>query len=230
MTDDTAKFSPDRRKPCQVPADIRPMGSDDIEIGELTSLLGQCLGRIDEQAYRLQTAGCDGEHDQIGDVLEAEAARLQELVGSLLVAHGPDVGNRSRLDRAVQNAVQATLDSIGFPVVVRQRLAPGLPQVACGQGQLAYALQRSLLLAANHAGSGGEVTVETRAEEGTVVFELQACGSGREPDHFAERAATLQDFVDECGGRCLAAVDDQGQLLLSIELPAAPPEGDSVGG
>jgi len=199
------------------------MGSDDIEIGELTSLLGQCLGRIDEQAYRLQNADCDGDgdHEQISDVLEAEAARLQELVGSLLVAHGPDAGNRSCLDRTARRAVQSTLDSIGFPVVVRQRLAPGLADAACGTAQLAYALQRSLLLAAMHAGSGGEVQLETRSEGRSLVFELQASGAG-DSRHFGDRAATLQDFVAECGGRCLAAVDDQGLLLLSIELPAAP--------
>ena len=59
----------------------------DRELDRLTTLLGQCLGRIDEQAYRLQRVDDDAEDcadDGVADVLENEAARLQELVGSLL--------------------------------------------------------------------------------------------------------------------------------------------------
>jgi hypothetical protein len=197
------------------------MHADEPDLEELTLLLGQCLGRIDEQAYRLQATPDDGDDpEEFGDVLEDEAARLQMLIGSLLESAGPAAGDRANLNRTVQRAIDSTLKEIGFPVVVRQRLDQHLPRVAWQPGQLSYAVQRALLLATSHAGIGGEVQIGTRCEGGSVLLELEAYGSNQS-HHLRERAVTLRDFVQECRGTCRIDIDGQGALLLAMDLPAA---------
>jgi hypothetical protein len=86
-------------------------------------------------------------------VLEDEAARLQELVGSLIErAAAPEHGD---LDEIVHAAVRGCMQELGTPIVVRQRLAGDLPPVACTPGQLAYAVQRALVLATGRLDTGG---------------------------------------------------------------------------
>lgn len=192
------------------------MADRDPDLDDLTTLLGQCLGRIDEQAYRLQR-GNDGDDDEAGDVLEQEAARLQEIIGSLLAASNPDQADRADLDRTVARSVEGCLRELGFPLVVRQSLAGDLPPVACRPGQLAYAVQRALLLGTSQAGPGGEIAITTRAGNDEVVFELEALGSGGDR-HLTERTLTLQEFVLDLNGRCNSRVAD-GRLWIVIELP-----------
>jgi hypothetical protein len=197
------------------------MRGDDPDLEELTLLLGQCLGRIDEQAFRLQaTADGDSAVDEIGDALEDEAARLQLLIESLLESAGPATDDQANLNRTVLRAIDSTLKELGFPLVVRQRLDDELPKVAWRPGQLAYAVQRALLLAVGHAGCGGEVRIGTRGEGGTVLLELEAHGCNQSR-HLRERAVTLRDFVQEGRGTCRVEVDGHGVLLLVMELPAA---------
>lgn len=193
------------------------MANRDPDLEELTTLLGQCLGRIDEQAYRLQRRGDDDGDDDAGDVLEQEASRLQEIVSSLLAAAAPDAIEQADLDHTVVRAVEGCLRELGFPLVVRQQLAGGLPPVACTPGQLAYAVQRALLLGTSHAGSGGEIAITTRAVGDEVVFELEALGTGGDR-HLAERATTLQQFVQDLNGRCSTRVTDS-RLWIVFELP-----------
>ncbi|MBK8099226.1 MAG: hypothetical protein IPK26_19120 [Planctomycetes bacterium] len=194
------------------------MAERDPDLEELTTLLGQCLGRIDEQAYRLQRSGDDGEEaDDAGDVLEQEAARLQELVSSMLAATDPREIDQADLDRTVERAVQGCLRELGFPLVVRLQLAGSLPPVACKPGQLAYAVQRALLLGTSHAGSGGEIAIATRAGGEDVVFELAAIGNGGDR-HLAERVTTLQEFVQDLSGRCRTHASGH-QLSIVFELP-----------
>jgi hypothetical protein len=190
------------------------------ELDRITNLLGMCLGRIEEQAFRLQREGDEYCEDQVGDVIEDEASMLHELVGSLLECAVVDaVPEQADLNLTVERAVQACLDEIDVPVVVRQRLEPRLPAVACAPGQLAFAIQRALVLAVGRLEPGGEVALVTRREHGCVLFELECIGA-RDDRHLAERAETLAEFVHGLQGSCrMQTTGERDRLLLAIELP-----------
>ena len=193
----------------------------DLELDRLTTLLGQCLGRIDEQAYRLQQVDDEAEDytdDGVADVLETEAARLQELVSSLL--ERADAPEQSDLDDVVHASVRGCMQELGSPIVVRQRLAGELPPVACTPGQLAYAVQRALVLATSRLDVGGELRVTTRREDDCAVLELEGQGT-RNDRNLQDRAETLCEFVSSFRGTCRVAYDEQQNLLIVLELPLA---------
>ncbi|MDO8349014.1 MAG: hypothetical protein Q7T30_02170, partial [Planctomycetota bacterium] len=154
----------------------------ETDLDRITTLLGQCLGRIDEQAYRLQRDE-DGD-DFVGDVLEHEAATLQELVGTLVEADARV--EHADLNRVVMQSVRDCVAELGVPVVVSQLLAPNLPLIACGPGQLAFAVQRAVMLALARADESGDIRVTTRRDCDQVVFELESHGRGRDR-HLPER-------------------------------------------
>ncbi len=193
----------------------------DRELDRLTTLLGQCLGRIDEQAYRLQRVDDDAEDcadDGVADVLENEAARLQELVGSLL--ERADAPEQSDLDDVVHDSVRGCMQELGSPIVVRQRLAGDLPPIACTPGQHANAVQRARVLATSRLDVGGELRVTTRREEDCAVLELEGQGT-RNARNLQDRAETLCEFVTSFRGTCRVAYDEQQNLLIVLELPLA---------
>lgn len=193
------------------------MSQRETDLERITTLLGQCLGRIDEQAFRLQRAD-DENQDLDGDTLEQEAATLQELVGSLVESHAQ--AEQADLNRIVDRAVRDCVAELGVPVVTRLRLAPSLPPIACGPGQLAFAVQRAVMLALGRIDAGGEIVVTTRRDGEAVLFELECQGHGRDR-HLQERSLSLCEFVAGFAGNCRIDADERGQLLLALELPAS---------
>lgn len=185
----------------------------------MTDLLGRCLGRIEAQVFRLQhdPDACD-EH-LFAAAVDEEATVLCDLVGSLC---DPVVTPRADLDATVRHAVQACLAGLGVPIVVRERLAPALPPIACAPAQLLFAVQRALVLATDRLAAGDELEVTTRRDGDGVVLELESRGRRRGRDrHLRERAETLCEFVDGFRGLCRIDCDDRDQLLVVIDLPAA---------
>lgn len=191
------------------------MSQRETDLERITTLLGQCLGRIDEQAFRLQRSD-DEPIEADEDVLEQEAAILQELVGSLVESHTQL--DQADLNRIVDRAVRDCIAELGVPVVVRQRLAPNLPPIACNPGQLAFAVQRAVMLGLSRLDPGGELVLTTRTDDDTVVFELECSGHQRDR-HLAERATSLCEFVSGFHGSCKVDTDERGELLLVLELP-----------
>ncbi len=192
--------------------------ASDRNLDHLTTLLGQCLGRIDERAYQLQQLGDDDSDLDPHEVLESETTALQDLVGSLLdrcaeIEH-------ANLANIVTRAITECLQEVGRPVVVRRQLAEGLPDIACQPAQLAYAVQRALVIAAGRLEVGGELVVTTRADGDSVLLEIESRGAMRDR-HLQERAETLCDFVAAFHGNCRIELEDSGNLLVAIELPRA---------
>lgn len=184
----------------------------------LTTLLGQCLGRIDERAFRLQQVG-DEDGPDAHEVFEQEAATLHELVGSLI--DRIDTPEACDVNRIVEQAVSSCLGELDRAILVRERLASELPPIHCTPSQLAYAIQRALVIAAGRLESGGELTVTTRRDGDAVVLELESCGGTRDR-HLQERSLTLCEFVASFQGNCHVDLDDRGNLLIVIELPQVP--------
>jgi hypothetical protein len=195
------------------------MSQRETDLERITTLLGQCLGRIDEQAFRLQRLA-DEDQDTDADTLEQEAATLQELVSTLVDRQ--ETTAHADLNRIVDRAVRDCVAEVGVPIVTRQRLAPSLPPIACTPGQLAFTVQRAVMLALGRVDSGGELVVTTRREADTTVFELECQGHGRDR-HLQERCLSLCEFVAGFGGNCRVDTDERGALLLAIELPTSLP-------
>lgn len=187
------------------------------DIDRITTLLSQCLGRIDEQVLRIQQQREEAT-DFLGDVLESEAATLQELMDSLIQTVLAE--DRADLNRTVAQTIEICLAETDIPVVVKQQLANGLPPVACAPKQLAVALRRALSLVMGQMQPGGELTLQTRCEEHELVLEIE-CRNARRDRHLNARAATLCEFVANLAGLCRVGVHDNGSLLLSLQLPQA---------
>jgi hypothetical protein len=193
--------------------------SREPNLEHLTTLLGQCLGRIDERAFQLQRLADDddGELD-IDDVLEQEAATLQELVGSLV--DRMDAPESCDVNTIVVRSLDACLHELDTRILARRCLADELPAVGCSPSQLAFAVQRALVIATGRLEAGGEVIVTTRLDGDDVVLELESRG-GRRDRHLRERTLTLCEFVASFRGHCHIDLDDRDTLLVVLELPHA---------
>lgn len=188
----------------------------DDDLDRITTLLGQCLGRIDEQAFRLQR-GVDDDEIEVCDALENEATLLQELISSAVSCAARS--EQPDLNRVVEQSLRGCVAELGIPIVIRQNLAQGLPRIQCSDSQLAYAVQRALMLALSGIEAGGELSVTTRIEGETVLFETESPFG--EEVHLDERATTLSEFVESLGGRCMVDGDGLASRLIAMELPAA---------
>lgn len=196
---------------------------DRRDLDELTHLLGQLLHRIDEQVARLAEARTDLDPlgaDTAAVGLEHHTRELHALVGRLLAAtHGPAAEPRADLEAIVGRCTRALLQDVGHPLVVRQRSHGRLPPVACAPALLERAVQRALMLAAQHAGSGGEVLVASDHRHEVIRLQVQSRGAGS--PHLTDRSLTLREFVTSLHGSCSVRVDDDGMLDLALDLPAA---------
>lgn len=190
------------------------MAREDSELEHLSTMLRQCLSRIDAEAYRLQDP--DGERlDCAGaDLLEEATEELHGLVDSLLSA---DPAAETDVNEVVSEVASARLQRLAVPVVQRLMLAKSPARAAVTRTDLGTAVDRALTLAVNWIQPGGQLTVSTRAEPGAVVIELESLGCNLE-DSVSERAETLRDFVREFGGSCTVH-SEQNDLFLVLEVP-----------
>lgn len=194
------------------------MAQRETNLEQITTWVGQCLGRIEAQAFQLQV-DAEQNPEAAAAALEHHAAELQELVGALLVAEQARLEDaEADLNPIVDRAVRGCVAEAMIPVVTRQNLQRDLPHVACPPGQLAFAVQRAVMLGLAQLQPGDELRVATRMEADAAVFELETHGSGS-GDHCSERAASLIDFATNLGGNCRIDFDGQGRLLLALELP-----------
>lgn len=191
----------------------------ELDLASLQKLLGNCLGRIDEHAFRLQEDSASLDQETVADAIEDETGELQQIVDSIVEAAIAGSDERADLNAVVGHCVSAMLQEVWYPLVVRQRLAAKLPWVAGSTGMITHAVHRALALAASHAGSGGEISITTRTEGDEVLFELQ-CPTGTSAGNLEDRAMTLRAFMAQFQGRCEVSVDATGSFWLVLELPA----------
>jgi signal transduction histidine kinase len=191
----------------------------ETDVDRLTSLLGQCLGRIDEQAYRVQQLGDECDDETAAQTFEEAAATLQELIGSLMSAESQQSPDAA-VEPVLRRAIDQLIGELGVPIVVRQRIAGGLPKVACSPGQLAFALQRALMLAVTAMQAGAEVSIEARVDADQVLVEIESQCPGGIRD-LSDRSRTLREFATELRGNCLCDTDGHGNILIALELPVA---------
>ena len=123
------------------------------------------------------------------------------------------------LNRIVEQGLRSCTAELGVPVVIRQNLAGGLPRIACAPGQLAFAVQRALMLALGSIEVGGEIGVTTRMDREAVLLEIESPALD-DDSHLGERAATLTEFVISLRGSCRVDTHDRS-CLIAMELPAS---------
>jgi signal transduction histidine kinase len=190
------------------------------DLEHLTTLLRQCLVRIDEQAHLVQRLNGKVTDSMASFLFEDEDAALQGLLESLLASSAPD--DHADLNRVVHRTVQSFLGATHIPVVVRERLGSDLPPIGCGPVPLTCAVRRALDLALGHTEGSRDITVTTRAEADSVVFEVERHSA--ECEHYLkERALTLCEFVARMDGECRIDYDERGALLIAIDLPRTLP-------
>ena len=107
------------------------MAARDADLHRLSGLLGQCLARIDEEAYRIENG--DDDYDT-ADRLDQHTATVHELIGSLLLAG--EAADRAELGRTLRRVVQVFVDELTVPLVVRQRIDAELGSLALPPGEL----------------------------------------------------------------------------------------------
>lgn len=177
-------------------------------------MLRQCLGRIDEEAFRLQE--CDGEPVDFGeaDRLEEATFELRDLVESLLVVEATEEAD---VNEVVSSVASARLQEVSVPLVQRLRLSEGSARAAVSRSVLATAVDRALSMAVGAVRAGGQLNLSTRVERDAVVLEVECQGCDLE-DGACERAETLRDFVEGFGGSC-AVRCEQEDLFFVLEVP-----------
>lgn len=190
------------------------MASNDPDLDKLTALLGQCLGRIDEEAFKIQQSGDDVDFDTT-ERLEDETGTLQEIVESMLVVEMD--ADETDLNQVVSRVAESCLQELAVPVVLRQNLMTGSSAVAAPTALVHVAIQRAMVLAVAPLGPGDELQLTTRLEGESVLFEVESRGS-HENDSATTRSETLREFVEEIGGTCQAR-QDGCDLFLVMELP-----------
>ncbi len=190
------------------------MASSDPEIDKLTTLLSQCLGRIDEEAYAVLNNGQDVDFDT-GDRLEGETNTLQELMDSMLAVELQS--DQTDLNQVVSRIAATCLQDIAVPIVFRQTLTPECALVAAPPNLTTVVVQRAMVLAVTPLSPGDELRLTTRVENGRVLLEIESFGNHQE-GNANERSQTLRQFVEELGGS--SQVRCEGScFFLVIELP-----------
>ena len=190
------------------------MASRDQDLDKLSALLGQCLGRIDEEAYRLQQDGDDVDFDT-ADRLEEHTSELQGLIDSLMVV---DMGSdETDVNSVVRKVAEACLQEINVPILLRQALTSESTSVAAQSGLVTVAVQRAMVLAVEPLGPGDELCLPTRVEGGSVVFEIE-CHSQEPGAVIAERSETLREFLDGFGGSFNMRSEARDHYMV-LELP-----------
>jgi hypothetical protein len=191
----------------------------DSELDRLTAMLGECLGRIDEGAFRLQQLGDTDDPASIEELLEQETAALQEsiedLVGTIEEDH--DVCD---VRAVVDSVVSERVAEIPVPIVVRMQVPADLPLVRCAAVEMVGVLRRAIKLATRSVVPGDELALRARGEADAIVLELE-CSCTNNDLHMQQRSMTLCEFVAGVGGHCIVDVDDRGKVLIAMELPRA---------
>ena len=191
------------------------MAHDDSELEQLSYQLMRCLGRIDEEAFRLQTH--DGEHFDFGEVERITYAtdELVEAVDSLLVV--APVEGPTDVNMIVAAVTAECIDSLDVPIVQRQTLCDHGAEVSAPASMVRVAVRRALSLAASSLVAGSELSVGTRSSQGAVLVEISALGC-RLDNGLEHRVETLRTFLSDFGGGCTVFCEHD-DLYLVLELP-----------
>jgi signal transduction histidine kinase len=184
------------------------------------------------------------------DVIERETRRCTEIIGNLMRFSRQEPSERAVVDvnQPVSQAIALVDHQLGLKKVrIKAQLADGLPPVMCNANQLQQVVM-NLLINAQQAmePEGGTVAVQTRAEDGRVVIELDDSGPGIpqeirsrifEPFFTTKKAgqgtglglSVTYGIVSDHGGNIRVAEAPGGGARFTILLPAHATAGSADG-
>lgn len=202
------------------------MARDNSELEQLSARLMRCLGRIDEEAFRLQTS--DGEHFEFDEVEKITLAtdELVEAVDSLLVITPSEAP--TDVNAIVAAVTSECLDDLDVPVVHRRTLCDQGTEVSAPASVVRVAVQRALALATSGMIAGSELSVGTRTTQSAVLVEVSAIGCRLE-EGLHDRVETLRAFLGDFDGGCTIFCEhDDLHLVLELPQVMVTDQGDSV--
>ena len=168
-------------------------------------------------------------------LLERDAAAARELVGAARGELDQAMRELRELARGLHPAVltergllaglQSLADAAALPVTIHGALDERLDDAV--EAGAYFVVAESITNAVKHAGASGiEVRVERRA--GALRLEIADDGRGGADPERGTGLRGLADRVEALGGRFAVADRPLGGTVVSVELPAAPADVDSV--
>jgi signal transduction histidine kinase len=168
-------------------------------------------------------------------LLERDAAAARELVGAARGELAQAMRELRELARGLHPAVltergllaglQSLADAAALPVTIHGALDERLDDAV--EAGAYFVVAESITNAVKHAGASGiEVHVERRA--GGLRLEIADDGRGGADPERGTGLRGLADRVEALGGRFAVADRPLGGTVVSVELPVAPADGDSV--
>jgi signal transduction histidine kinase len=128
-------------------------------------------------------------------------------------------------DRGLAAALQSLADAAALPVTVHGAFEERLDDAV--EAGAYFVVAESITNAVKHAGASGiDVHVERRA--GALRLEIADDGRGGADPGRGSGLRGLADRVEALGGRFAVADRPLGGTIVSVELPVAPADGDSV--
>ena len=168
-------------------------------------------------------------------LLERDAAAARELVGAARGELDQAMRELRELARGLHPAVltergllaglQSLADAAALPVTIHGALDERLDDAV--EAGAYFVVAESITNAVKHAGASGiDVRVERRA--GTLRLEIADDGRGGADPERGTGLRGLADRVEALGGRFAVADRPLGGTVVSVELPVAPADVDSV--
>ena len=191
------------------------MAYDQPDVELLSTMLHQCLGRIDEEAFGIQHAAGASLDVHAADRIEDATGELQEICDTLMEVEA--ARNHADVNAIVAAVAGESLHQLHVPIVQRHDLCAGPALAASPAAMVASAIRRALSMAVQPLAPGGQLSLRTRIEAGSVLFEVDSIGC-RLDEAAAVRAETLRAFAQELGGAC--NVHSEGDdLYLVLQMP-----------
>lgn len=191
------------------------MAHDHNDLEQLSSMLQQCLGRIDEEAFRIQETGGTALAVQAVERVTEATDELQGLCDSILEVQAID--SHADVNAIVARVAGECLQQLRVPIVQRHDLCHDRAVVSSPSSMVAIAVRRALSIAMAPLSPGGQLSLRTRVDSGSVLLEIESRGcrlAGAGP----ERAETLREFASDLGGACNVHCDGD-DLYLVLQMP-----------
>ncbi|MHC5063784.1 MAG: hypothetical protein ACYTG5_07405 [Planctomycetota bacterium] len=200
----------------------KPRDQEEIEGQILDSLsqIDRSLESIVDGSYAANPAELSLDLDLCGDQLSDLLGTLTGELDALADAAG------CTLNEVAETVLSETVAALSHPVVVSTSWGSGLPPVSVTLKMLRATLSRIFALAAGYAGPGGELSLRTLGLVDGAALSARArpvTGASQSPqsEEVLLRCRSLDQFINDLGGRFEAELDEDGTLHFRTELAGA---------
>ena len=161
--------------------------------------------------------------DDLAACLDLDVAFVQDSIETIMADASPSPRSLIDLNEIVDHACRELLFAMEIPIVITSSMDPLLPKLHHSYEILLAAVLHALQMIADHAGSDGELFIETSTDGYTDVLEIRSTSRGRPQDRPTEqRVASLADLIHGVGSNDSVSVSVEptgeiAKLSLSFE-------------